>query len=101
MKELELRKHAKCSMCGKPFGHTGMPLFWRVTVERFGVDLNAVQRQDGLGALLGNSRLANVMGTDADMALPMMGALKLVVCEACATQNTCVAALAELEGIGE
>ncbi|MGE4078916.1 MAG: DUF2303 family protein [Reyranella sp.] len=38
MKEGELRRFATCSMCGKPIGHTGVPLFSRVTIERFGVD---------------------------------------------------------------
>ncbi|MGM3021142.1 hypothetical protein ACS2UM_27240, partial [Bacillus cereus group sp. BC317] len=63
MKEAELRQHATCSLCHKPIGHTRLPLFWKVTVERFGVDLQAVQRQHGLGLMIG-APLASVMGPD-------------------------------------
>lgn len=85
LKERDLREAAKCSVCGKPLGHTGLPLFWRVTIERYGVDLNAVRRQDGLTMQLGgNSFLAGVMGADEDMATPMMEPKQVTVCENCA-----------------
>jgi hypothetical protein len=65
MKEKELREAATCIICGKPFGHTGLPLFWRVTIQRFGVDMGAVKRQTGLTMMLGgNALLASVMGPD-------------------------------------
>ena len=38
MKEAELRRYATCSLCGQKIGHTGLPLFWTVTIERFGVE---------------------------------------------------------------
>jgi hypothetical protein len=50
MKEAELRTYATCSACRRKILSFGVPLFYRVTVERFGVDLRAVQRQDGLAA---------------------------------------------------
>jgi hypothetical protein len=84
MKEAELRKHSKCDLCSKGIGHTGLPLFWRVTVERFGVDLNAARRQDGLAQFLGSSALAQIMGDDADLAKPVMDPKALTVCENCA-----------------
>jgi len=84
MREAELLKHATCSLCSKKIGHTGMPLFWRVTVERFGIDLRAVRRQDGLAQMLGNTVLAAVMGPAEDMAQPVMDPVALTVCEACA-----------------
>jgi len=84
MKEAELRKHSTCSLCRKPIGHTGLALFWRVTVERFGVDLRAVKRQDGLAAYMGSSALAAAMGTDEDMAVPVMDPVTLTACEVCA-----------------
>jgi len=95
MKEAELRRHSTCCVCRKPIGHTGLPLFWRVTIERFGVDLKAVRRQDGLGALLGSSTLAAAMGTDADMAIPIGDAAVATVCETCAMTDVCVAELEE------
>lgn len=85
MKETELREHARCTLCNSKVLSHGKPLFWRVTLERFEVDLGALSRQDGLTQLLGgNARLAQVMGKDEDMAAPMMPPLKLTVCERCA-----------------
>lgn len=96
MKQIELLKYANCSLCGKKIGHTGLPLFWRVSIERFGIDLRAVQRQAGLEAMLGgNAHIAQVMGSNDDMAAPMMDKVTLSVCEACALKQTMVAALAE------
>lgn len=95
MKEAELRKHARCNLCHCLIGETGLPLFWRVTVERFGIDLQAVKAQTGLAMMLGNASLAAVMGPDRDMAKPVMDAHTITVCENCATIDTCVAAMAE------
>ncbi len=84
MKEKDLRAAAVCHLCGKGFGHTGMPLFWRVTVTRYGVNAAAIRRQDGLAAHLGNTALAAVMGPDEDMATPICEPTTVTVCEACA-----------------
>lgn len=84
MKEPELRRHTRCNLCDKKIGETGLPLFWRITVERFGIDLAAARRQDGLAAFLGSSALAQVMGDDADLAKPLMEPKALTVCEKCA-----------------
>jgi hypothetical protein len=83
VKEAELRKHSTCDLCHEKIGHTGLPLFWRVTVERFGIDMAAARRQTGLGMMIG-APLASVMGPDEDMATPMMEAAVLTICEACA-----------------
>lgn len=96
MKEAELRKHATCSLCRKPIGHTRLPLFWKVTVERFGIDLLAVQRQQGLGLMIG-APLAAVMGPDETMARPVMEPKVLTVCETCACERALpIAALSEV-----
>ena len=97
MKEHELRESAKCGVCGKGFGDTGIPMFWRITIERFGVDMAAVRRQDGLAQMLGSSPLANIMGTDADMTKPMMDPVKVTICEDCIIKPVIIAALAEKE----
>lgn len=99
MKEHELRAHATCSLCRKKIGATGIPLFYRVTVERFGVKLDAVRRQAGLEMMLGGHvRIAQAMGPDEDMATPVMEKLVLVVCESCSTEQWhCVAGLVEIE----
>ena len=96
MKEKELRKHATCSVCGRPIGHTGLPLFWTVKIERHGIKMDVVRRQDGLTAMLGgNAMLAEVMGTNEDMTEPVMEPVELTVCETCAMEDYSVAALAE------
>ena len=95
MKEDELRDNAICNLCGQPIGKSGLPLFWRVTVERFGLNLTALQRQQGLAMILGSASLARVMGADEDLAISMMEPAKITVCESCCTNEICVAQLAE------
>lgn len=99
MKEMELRKYALCSICKKTIGSSGLPLFYRVTVERFGVDLGAVHRQTGLSMLIGNARIAHIMGTDAEMARPMAEPVVLCVCEPCSVEMHMIAQLVDYEGV--
>lgn len=87
MKERELREHATCNVCGRKTLASGLPLFWRVTVERFGVDLHACQRQDGLATFIGSTAIAGVMGPDEDLATPMMAPAKVTVCEPCMLEH--------------
>jgi len=88
VKEAELRKHTTCDLCHQPIGTAGIPLFWRVTFERFGLQLDAIRRQDGLTALLGgNAFLAQHMGTDESLATPIMEPNTITVCERCATEK--------------
>lgn len=95
LKQKELRELAVCAACRKRIGHTGLPLFYRVTIERFGVDLRAVQRQGGLEQMLGNVVLAQVMGPDDEMAKAVMDPVQVSICESCSTAPVMVAALAE------
>lgn len=102
MKESELRQHVTCTLCSRPIGHTGLPLFWRVTVERFGIDARAVRRLQGLGDLLGSHALASVMGPDEELAKPVMEPVKATVCEACALERGLpVAVIAEAARIDQ
>lgn len=87
MKEKELREAADCALCRKPFGHTGLPLFWRVTVERLGVNLAAVGRQAAFTDFMhGNAAIALAMGRDEEMTQPMMQPITVTICEACAME---------------
>jgi hypothetical protein len=96
MREGELRKHAVCTLCGKKVMHTGLPLFYRVTAERFGIDLQAAKRQDGLAQFLGGHvGLAQIMGPDEVMSKAVMEPAVATACEACSTEPHCVAELAE------
>lgn len=83
MKRAELLKHLDCDLCGRKVTASGLPLFWRLKVERFGIDAQAVRRADGLSAMLGGAALAAVMGTDQDLAKPVMDPVTLTVCETC------------------
>jgi hypothetical protein len=93
MKQAELRKHVDCTHCGQKVLANGVPLFWRVTVERFGVDLNAIRRAAGFEQMLGSPALAAVMGCDEDMAKPMMDTAVITVCDSCACSALCIAQL--------
>ena len=44
------------------------PVFYRVTVEQFALDMRAVERQRGLEMVLGNAAIAAVMRPDEDVA---------------------------------
>ena len=96
MKEAELRKYANCGLCGKKILHTQIPLFYRVTIERFGVDLKACQRQDALATMLNSTALAMAMGPDPDVAKPVMNPLEIAVCEKCALDDVMIGAIPEL-----
>ncbi len=82
MKEKELRERATCDVCGQKVLSKGLPLFYVVTVERYSVDLKALQRQAGLEMMLGNNvPIAQVMGPNEDMAERIGEQVKLSVCE--------------------
>ena len=34
MKEDELRQYATCAICKQPVGYSGLPMLWKLTVER-------------------------------------------------------------------
>ncbi len=95
MKEIELRKHAKCSICKNLIGHTGLPIFWTIKIEHFGIDMKAVKRQDGLAALLENPYLAHVMGPNEEMTQSLIEPVELTICEKCALEQHMIAELAE------
>jgi hypothetical protein len=98
MKEKELRECATCSMCHKKIGRWGLPVFYRLKIERFAVDLQAVRRQAGLEGLLdGHVGLAQAFSTEEEMARNLMEPMTIIVCEGCSmdTSPCCVAMLAE------
>jgi hypothetical protein len=74
---------AKCAACSRPVWHAGVPLFWRVRVERLGIDARAIQRETALGSFLNSPALAKVMGTDQDVTMPMMEPKTISLCEPC------------------
>lgn len=94
MKEHELRSLAVCGHCKKKIGHTGLLSFWVVTLQRFGLDHRALQRQTGMELLMGGHvALAQVMGPNEDLAKPLSQAVTISVCERCATEEIVLACL--------
>jgi hypothetical protein len=99
MKENELRKHTNCSRCGEKILHTGLPFFWTITVNRYGVDMGAVKRNAELAGYFGGghygSVFARVMGPDEDMAEKVMDTVTLTLCEDCAMKPIVIPLLCE------
>ena len=97
MKERELRECATCAVCGHLIGKASLPVFWRVRLEYHGVDVKAVQRQQGLAMMLGgNGMLAAVMGPDEEMTKPLMEPGAITVCHDCGMKGVTVAELADM-----
>lgn len=93
MKEKELREIAECRLCKKPFGASGIPIFYRVKVETYVADLSAIARQAGFTQSLGGSAaLALVMGPDENMA-ELVDTEHVTVCGACAINQTSISEL--------
>lgn len=73
-----------CAICCKGLMHAGIPLFYRLRVERMGLDLGAIKRQHGLELMMGGAApLASIMGPDETMAAVIDGPRELLVCETC------------------
>lgn len=83
MKEKELRARANCDLCGELLGASGIPVFWTAKLQSHGLKLDAMQRHDGLTALLGgNARLAQVMGADEEMTVTLND-VDVTICHRC------------------
>ena len=65
MKQTDIKK---CAICENGMMHLGIPFFYVIKIQRHSIDLEAIQRQNGLEQMLGGcAQLANVMGPDEDM----------------------------------
>jgi hypothetical protein len=87
-----------CANCQGPLT-AGLPLFWRVSVERLAVDPSAVRTVASLETYFpGHPVLANVFAGDPVIAKPLGAATELLLCERCALDiRVPVAALALLQ----
>lgn len=96
MKERELREASDCAGCGKKFGHTGVPFFWRVKIQRYALNHGALERQRGLEMMMGAAApLAQIMGPNEDMAEKFGESVTVTLCETCSVRPVMVAALVE------
>jgi hypothetical protein len=93
MKQGELQK---CALCEKGVMHSGCPIFYRLRLQRFCVDLRAVNRRHGLELMVGSPELAAVFGTNEDIAKPLDGEETLFVCQDCLTAPSALAQLSEV-----
>jgi hypothetical protein len=70
--------------------HTNLPMFWRLKLERMGMDAKAIQRRHGMEMMMGGGQagavLAEIMGPDEEIAKPIVPAQEVLVCEPCAMQ---------------
>ena len=103
MNEKELREKAKCGICEMKILKSGLPLFYRVSIQRWGVDANAMERQMGLEMFFGGRNpsphavaIAQVMGADEDMATELTEKKEITVCESCAGKPIEVHRLSEI-----
>ncbi len=89
MKERELREMATCKSCGKKLGtsflenHT-LPMFWKVTFERYILDDQAMKRQAGLEMMVGHVAIAQALSPNEEMANLLSGPTTVCICEHCA-----------------
>ena len=68
-----------CAICHKGVMHTGLPLFWRVHIERIGVDMQAAQRRPpvrrlGAGPCRAGSQPPAARGHEADRQVGLLAA---------------------------
>lgn len=89
MKERELRELARCCVCKKLLGECGpLNIFFKVTFQNFVADRAAIDRQHGLGLMLGGmSTLAMAMGPDEDLAKAIGEPQTKMVCHGCSMKD--------------
>ena len=86
MRVSELKEKGKCGICGKGVMHTHLPLFWRVKIERHGIDMGAIQRHHGLEQMVGSAAIAQVLSPDEN-ATKLIDSREFTMCETCAMEQ--------------
>lgn len=97
MKPEDLRP---CALCRKGVMHTGLPLCYRVTVDRIGFDQQAIRQLAGLETMLGSVALARVMSPVSEVG-KAISRRELLVCEECSTDSKHAHILAIFAELGE
>jgi len=81
---MKQREFKKCVFCGKGMAHKGDIQFFTVQVKSYFINPNNVREQAGLEMMLGNAKLAAVMGPDKDMAQQVSDTAEQFICSPCA-----------------
>lgn len=82
MKQKDLQK---CALCDKGMMHARGMTFYILTIQRMGIDVGAVRRQDALEQMMGGSAvLASVMGPNEDLCVPLHKPEPVWICDPCA-----------------
>lgn len=98
MPGLKRRDIKPCALCGQGVMHDGQITFYRLTLDRYVVDMRAIERQHGLELYMGSPAIAHVMGPDEDLAkrLPE-GVGPVLVCQSCAMVPHALMRIAAME----
>lgn len=86
-----------CTFCGKGVAHTGIPIFYRVSIESMGIDARNVQRADAMERYMGGAVALARVFEDPDIATVVSPARTVLVCQSCALESHPVAMLGERE----
>lgn len=88
-----------CAACGKGVAHTGVPVFWRVHIERMGIDGVAVRQTVAMeDFFLGNIAIARAF-QDPEIAKPLDKPTQVLICEACALESRLPLAVIAEKGV--
>ena len=71
-----------CIACGKGIAHDNNLVFFQVKITQLIIDTRAIQRITGLEAMLDSPALAQIMGSDEDLATKV-GEQEAFVCMSC------------------
>lgn len=75
-----------CVLCGKGVMHTGLPLFYRVKIERLGINVGEVQRAHGMEQFFGGAVGVARVFHDPDLTTVVMPEVEMLVCEDCSVR---------------
>jgi hypothetical protein len=90
-----------CALCGKGLTHTGLPLVWRVRVERIGLSATAVRQAAGMELLVGDPAIAHALSPVRDFAAVRVLETTLMICEPCALHEKVAFVAMEMDAAAE
>lgn len=80
--KMKQKDFKKCVLCNKGMMNGGAIHFYRIRLENFIINIDAVRRQAGMEMMMGSPTIAQAMGPDEDMATSM-GEQEMLICANC------------------